>query len=158
MLAKEIRTEIIRPALKITGLWSDSAEMLVLGTGMVESNYTHLKQVSGPALGFWQCEPDTHTFQKKWLQRTDNVRLLASVKSASLMEILPGDDALIWNLRYAALMCRIRYLNAKPILPFWNDAVGMTEYHSQWYNRGGKANIENNTAIFKQLIDQERGE
>ena len=51
---------VIAPALDKIGLWSRSAEKLVLGTVIVESGLTWLRQWGdGPALGLWQVEPST---------------------------------------------------------------------------------------------------
>ena len=51
---------VIRPALSKINLWSPSAEELVLGTVIVESDLTYLRQWGeGPALGLWQVEPST---------------------------------------------------------------------------------------------------
>jgi hypothetical protein len=56
-----IRTQVIYPALNKMGMWSEAAGELVLGTAIVESNLTYLKQHGeGPALGLWQVEPATH--------------------------------------------------------------------------------------------------
>jgi hypothetical protein len=56
-----IRTQVIYPALNKMGMWSEAAGELVLGTAIVESNHTYLKQHGdGPALGLWQVEPATH--------------------------------------------------------------------------------------------------
>ena len=60
MLASQIRSLVIRPALSKINLWSPSAEELVLGTAIVESGLTYLRQWGdGPALGLWQVEPST---------------------------------------------------------------------------------------------------
>ena len=43
---------VIAPALDKLGLWSPSAEELVLGTAIVESGLTYIRQWGdGPALG-----------------------------------------------------------------------------------------------------------
>ena len=61
MLASQMLALVIRPALEKLSLWSLSAEELVLGTAIVESGLTYLKQHGdGPALGLWQVEPATH--------------------------------------------------------------------------------------------------
>ena len=61
MLASQMLSLVIRPALEKLSLWSLSAEELVLGTAIVESGLTYLKQHGdGPALGLWQVEPATH--------------------------------------------------------------------------------------------------
>jgi hypothetical protein len=58
---RTIAAEIIRPALHAPGIWSQSLECLVLGTGAQESHYQYVQQIGGgPALGWWQCEPATH--------------------------------------------------------------------------------------------------
>jgi len=59
--ARQLRKLVIRPALLEIELWSEAAEELVLGTAIVESRLSFIKQLgSGPALGLWQIEPDTH--------------------------------------------------------------------------------------------------
>jgi len=156
MLRHDIKLLVIRPALKALDLLSEGAEMLVYGTGFVETGYNHLKQIGGPALGLYQIEPETHKFIKGWLKRPERVQLLEKVLGACSRGVLPDDDALVWDLYYATMMCRIRYLNAVQSLPFWNDSLGMALYHSQHYNRGGKANVEHNTAMFDILIKEER--
>ncbi len=56
-----MQTQVIYPALNKMGMWSEVAGELVLGTAIVESNLTYLKQHGeGPALGLWQVEPATH--------------------------------------------------------------------------------------------------
>ena len=61
LAAKQMSTLVIKPLPKKLNLWSPSAEELVLGTAIVESGLTYLKQHGdGPALGLWQVEPPTH--------------------------------------------------------------------------------------------------
>ena len=60
LAATQIRSMVIRPALEKLSLWSLNAEELVLGTAIVESGLTYLRQHGdGPALGLWQVEPST---------------------------------------------------------------------------------------------------
>ena len=51
--------KIIKYVLKDLNMYSEDAESLVYRTGMAESGYRHLAQVKGPAIGFFQEEPDT---------------------------------------------------------------------------------------------------
>ena len=52
--AKQLRELVIRPALMEIELWSEAAEELVLGTAIVESRLSFIKQLgSGPAFGLW---------------------------------------------------------------------------------------------------------
>ena len=58
--ADHLRREIVAPALRHIGMWSEAAENLLLGTAAVESRMgTYLRQIGGPALGmvhamFWK--------------------------------------------------------------------------------------------------------
>ena len=57
---RDLRVEVIRPALRALDLWSPAAEDLVLGTAAQESGLAYLRQIGGgPALGLWQIEPAT---------------------------------------------------------------------------------------------------
>nr|MBC8554836.1 hypothetical protein [Candidatus Brocadiales bacterium] len=57
-MKKEIKW-LIKKTLKKLGLYSEEASQLIFRTGMAESKYKHLRQINGPALGFFQIEPDT---------------------------------------------------------------------------------------------------
>ena len=50
---------IIEYALRDLNMYSKDAVLLVYRTGEAESGYRHLEQVKGPAVGFFQVEPDT---------------------------------------------------------------------------------------------------
>ena len=59
--ASQLRELVIKPALSEIELWSPAAEELVLGTAIVDSRLSFIKQLgSGPAFGLWQIEQDTH--------------------------------------------------------------------------------------------------
>ena len=59
--ASQLRRLVIQPALSEIELWSPAAEELVLGTAIVDSRLSFIKQLgSGPAFGLWQIEQDTH--------------------------------------------------------------------------------------------------
>lgn len=59
MTPVECRWLIQRATISL-GLWSQAAEDLLLGTAIQESGLVHVRQVGGPALGYWQMEPATH--------------------------------------------------------------------------------------------------
>ena len=61
MIPMEFRESVIKPTLEKMGLWSESAESLILGTAIQESRLKYRKQIGGgPALGLFQMEPFTH--------------------------------------------------------------------------------------------------
>ena len=51
---------VIDYSLKEMKMYSEDAASLVFRTGMAESGYRHLRQVSGPALGFFQSNVYAH--------------------------------------------------------------------------------------------------
>lgn len=140
MNAKQLRTEIIRPALVAVGLYSKPAEDLVFGTACVESNCgEYLRQINGPALGFFQMEPATHDdIYKNFLKYKPDLKARVMKLSA------PGLSAaenLKSNLMYAAAMCRIHYLRVSQPIP--EDLQGQAEYWKKYYNTAkGKGSVE----------------
>ncbi len=59
--ARQILEGIVRPTLEYLGLHSLAAERLLLVTGAHESKgFDYIEQISGPALSWWQIEPDTY--------------------------------------------------------------------------------------------------
>ena len=106
ILASQIRSLVIRPALEKLNLWSLSAEELVLGTAIVESGLTYLRQHNdGPALGLWQVEPST---QNDLYVNFLNFRPELSFKLMELRSAgLSLDENLATNLMYGAAVCRL---------------------------------------------------
>jgi len=128
----QVRDHIVRPALKAINAWQQASEILIVGTGLMESNYVELVQIGGPALGFWQMEPATA--QDIW----DNYLTYAAQLRSDLMKLMaPYEDKieqLTWNLQYAAAMARIKYLRAPDPLPAAADLEGIAAYYKKIYN------------------------
>ena len=108
MLASQILSMVIRPALSKINLWSPSAEELVLGTAIVESGLTYIRQWGdGPALGLWQVEPSTQN------DLDTNFLNYRPELGSQLMELrapnLSMDENLATNLMYGAAVCRLCY-------------------------------------------------
>lgn len=148
MDAKQLRNEIIKPALVAVGLYSKPAEDLVFGTACVESNCgEYLRQINGPALGIFQMEPATHDdIYKNFLKYKPELK-------ARVMRLFsPGlsvSENLKSNLMYAAAMCRIYYLRAP--LPIPEDLQGQAEYWKKYYNTvKGKGSVEKYIAAYRE--------
>ncbi len=153
MELNDIRMLIIRPALQLTNLWSNAAENLVLGTGLIESNYEYLKQINGPALGYWEIEPETHADVKKWLNSRINKPLADRVLAACFMSVFPDDNALVWNFRYSCIMCRLVYTRKHEELPPGSDVLALANFYKQYYNTSkGKADIVNAIELFRKVV------
>lgn len=130
-----VKQYVVEPALAALGprYHSPAAVQLLMGTAIQESNLTFLHQLGGgPAIGLFQMEPATHEdIWTNFLAYRDN---LAS-------KILKGDIALTakpeemaWNLRYAAVMCRVHYFRRPEALPDFNDIHGQAAMWKQHYN------------------------
>lgn len=128
----DIRDHVIIPALSKIGHAEPAAVRLVIGTGLIESNYQYLAQQGGPALGFWQMEPET--CQDIW----DSYLTYQPAMRTNILSLLAlyGDkfEQLSWNLQYAAAMCRIKYLRAPQVLPHVDDLEGLAQYWKLIYN------------------------
>ena len=157
MLAQQIRELIITPAFQSVGLWSESSDILVYGTGHVESGYRDIiQQPKGVALGFFQMEPATYLDHRHWLTRGMGRKYLKPILALCYYDILPTDPMFLCSdIKFAALMCRIDYLRAKPDLPNPNDAMGFANYHKKHYNSYlGKTHVLDSVNVFQQVIDR----
>lgn len=160
---KVFRDVVVRPALKQTGLWSEVAECLVLGTAAVESGFQYLKQVGGPALGVYQMEPRTHEDlwenYLKW-----RMELNSLVRGFSCVSVMPGlarpaADELCWNLRYATVMCRVQYLRSSRMLPVRARVESLADYWKTVYNTvAGKGVARDFVEAYNQFIEPMRKE
>lgn len=148
------REDLIRPALKAANLWSQSAENLLLGTALAESELKVVKQFGGgPAVSFFQLEIETINDCVRYLSRYDKKLLKEKILTACYMDIFPPPDSATWNLRYAILMARIKYwMNPEP-LPGHNSAVDLCKYYLGWYNTAlGKGTIERAIHFFRLAV------
>lgn len=153
--ADQFLREIIRPTLSILAAANNRMagpvpEALLLGTAMVESNLTWLRQhPRGPALGVYQMEPATYrSHWLNWIQFRPQIDNL-------LRSMTPGDhDAthMIWNLRYATAMARIHYWMRTQPLPQLEER-GLAAYYLVHYNTVlGKSTAEKSEPVFRQAI------
>lgn len=129
---RQVRQLIIKPALEPLGLWSQIVENLLIGTALQESGLHWLAQENGPAVGIYQIEPKTYDWIKGKIR--DHILYPKIINICGLC-YLPNDPAaLIWNLRYATVVCRFRYLEVKAPLPETNNISLIADYWKQWYN------------------------
>lgn len=134
---EQFRALVIQPALERIGLYSEDAEELLLGTAIQESRLTYLAQLgNGPARGVFQMEPVTHNdIWINWLPSQPTLRMnLKALAISGTPQDHPDPDELIWNLRYAAAMCRAHYRRKPGALPEAGDLAGQAAYWKKWYN------------------------
>ncbi len=147
----QFRSEVVEPALRYLHPlvpWSQVAEDLLVGTAIVESNLSALRQFGGPALGLFQVEPATHLdvwrnylrFRPSLYQR---VAGLTSKRSEVIGDYL-GD--LVSNLVYSAAIARVVYFRRPDPLPAKSDAALLAAYWKRNYNTSlGRGEIDART-------------
>lgn len=141
----DLKQYIIRPPLEFLDLYSKEAESLILGTMAVESKLgLYLHQVNGVALGICQMEPNTHNdIWHCFLSATSKQELSKKILLYFGLSTRPHAELMLYNLRYAIVMCRLHYLRFSKPLPQMDDIQGMAEYWKQYYNTPlGKGSIE----------------
>jgi len=130
---KQLREEIVRPALRGIQMWSPEAEALVLGTAAQESHMgKYIVQIKGPAKGIFQMEPATHDdIVGNWLRYKPNLKhLVLFVAGANSFH----SKWLVSNLLYAAFFCRLHYRRVPSALPAADDIQGLAVYWKRHYN------------------------
>lgn len=145
--------DVIEPTLLHVGLYSLSASRLVLGTALVESRATYLRQhPRGPALGIYQMEPATlRWLWWDWLpiNRPGLRERINELVGAWGIDRAPEYQLPI-NLAYATAMCRVRYLAVPAALPGASDIDGHARYWKKYYNTAaGKGRVEDYVAAYK---------
>lgn len=142
--ATQFRDLVIRPTLEAIGgpQNSEAAVQLLLATALHESRLEFLKQhPTGPALGVYQMEPNTHDDLAVWIWN-NRYKYLEHDTGTSLYEricwLLEKDsfsyDWLSFDLRYATVMTRLHYWRVPEALPEAGDAAGMAAYWKRYYN------------------------
>ncbi len=150
MDAQCFRIDIIRPVLQIVSLWSPSAENLLLGTALTESNLQIVKQINGQALSFYQIELATYMDVLRYIN-LKNGSFKEHLLTACFLETWPGPDALMWHMRLATIIARVKYLMSPLPLPAHDDALGMYELYKKVYNTSlGKANTTHAMPYFRE--------
>lgn len=149
----QFKSLIVRPALDAVNLGGDKAVNLITGTCLAESSLAWLQQISGPALGIAQMEPATHDdCWNNYLRHNQDLanRILATCGLSGL----PDASIMVWNLRYAVLMARVKYLRVQAPLPAATNATALSVYHKRHYNTAlGKADASANVALFQKAVD-----
>jgi len=140
---EQLRDEVVVPALEAIGMFSPAAVNLVVSTAAAESELCFLRQYpEGPAVGLWQMEPATYD----WLA-LDYLARRADIRAKFLRMVTTGDrmpeaDEMVWNLRFGAAMCRLRYWTVPESLPAADDVEALGEYWKKHYNtENGKGTV-----------------
>ncbi len=149
---EQFRQYILKPALSFLQIYSDDAEELLVFTCAAESDGGSLiHQVNGPALGIYQCEPDTHIdlWRNFIIFRTNFTMQLAMNFGVPKV---PPVEKLMTDLMYATAIARLHYYRVKEKLPSRHDVDSMWEYYKQYYNTpAGKADKDKSIQKYRQF-------
>lgn len=126
---------IIVPTLHNLDMGGKDAYSLLLNTAEVESSTQYIHQVGGgPALSFWQIEPNTHhdvvdnyISYRPWLR--DKIKQITGVDPLD-----KNDDMLLYNMSYACAIARILYYRHPFPLPSWKDMDEQWKVYKRYYN------------------------
>lgn len=141
---KQLRTELIRPVLDKIGLWSKSAEDLLVGTACQESACgTYIRQLNcrgtTGAFGIFQMELNTHN--DIWQNFLKYKPSLAEKIKALRIPSMTDAENLEYNLAYAVAMCRIHYYRVPSSIP--DGIYAQAQYWKDFYNtKLGKGSTE----------------
>ena len=149
----QLRELIIQPALKELGMYSESAEELLVLTCAVESKLgTYIKQYpTGPAMGIYQMEPATYVDIWKHYLRY-NKELFDKVRS-QFGCYSSNPERMIYDMRAATVFARLHYRRVPKALPAADDIEGLAVYWKLHYNTNkGAGTVEKAVTIYNKLI------
>ena len=139
---KESIERIINYALEYMDLNSEDACSLIYNTGKAESNYKTLQQYGGgPALGFFQMEPNTA------IDIWDNY-VMYRPRYRDKLYSLGFDEGtlelcLLSNIALQAALCRLHYRRVPSALPKADNLKAQAKYWKKFYNtEAGKGTIK----------------
>lgn len=150
--AQQVLNLVVQPTLKLIGLDSPSAQLLVTYTGQMESKYDALKQYgNGPAIGFWQMEPIA--YRQNVIYLGNHPELKARILTACFLDFMPPFETIIWNLRFAVCMARIHYWQKPEPLPKPDDLNALGAYWKKYYNTNkGDGTVERFVKVCSGLV------
>ena len=138
--------EIAEKVLYKLDAYSDDALTLVMRTGMAESGYRTLRQMgNGPAIGFFQIEPDTIN---------DVMDNYAHYRPHIMQDLLDlglkqGEEefCVLTNIALQIAFCRLCYRRVPKPIP--NNLEDMAKYWKKHYNtEKGKGTVDH----FKEIV------
>ena len=131
---KQLKTLVVIPALHDLVLLSDAAVELILFTCAAESKGgTYIHQSKGHALGIYNMLPVIYNdIWQNYIRIQQSIRL--QLLYNFLAPVMPSEERLIYDLRFATAMARIHYARAKEPLPDAKDVDAIYDYYKTFYN------------------------
>ena len=130
---------IAKETLDRMNLFSEQALSLIMATGQAESHYKHLKQIKGPAIGFFQMEPATArdilnnyvVYRPKYKDALDELGFCGADLEFGLLS----------NIALQVAFCRLHYRRVPKPLP--KTHLDQAHYWKAYYNTHlGRGTVE----------------
>lgn len=153
MNCQQLKELVIKPALLDLVMFSDVAMELLVFTCATESQGgSFLKQVSGPALGIYQMEPETYNdIWQNYLKFQPGIMM--RLQQSFECNRMPSEDRLIYDLRFATAMARIKYERVKePLPPAISDASLWNYYKANYNTADGAAEMSESINAYHRFI------
>ena len=126
-----------------------------MGIMGVETNwYSYCVQLGDnpAAYGPFECQEASYEDTWKYCVECGIAPKLLAACGMTPSVVMPDRSILIYNLRFAALMCRMFFARFKECLPEPDDYTGFANLHKLRYNTsGGSTDLEKSTLIFKEV-------
>lgn len=153
IIAQQVHDLIVVPTLPLIGMDSPSARKLMVYTAAVESGFECIKQLGGPAIGFWQMQFNAYDQCRDYLRRPSNDRLQRTILNECNLVGLPVYDTMLWHLKFAMCMARVQYWQVEEPMPGENDLDGMASYWARHYNCGKNPDVERFKNVCEGLLE-----
>ena len=134
----QLRDLIVKPCLVSLHSYSQAYEDLLVGTFAHESRYGgYLKQIGGPALGFWQMEPVTYyDLAKRYSVAHHELWMkLMAFSGFSPTVSIPIPETIIFNIGFSCGMALLKYMDSgisPDKLP--SDIESLAKFYKIHYN------------------------
>lgn len=136
--AIQILDLVITPTHKELGLWSPSADRMVLCTFQTETQFNAVRQDLGPhrygkGYGLPQMEQATFDDHVKHM-KARNPHIYELIMKICNLDEFSHVEELTWNDKLAVCMTRYHYKRVAEPLPAVDDLEGMARYWKKYYN------------------------
>lgn len=152
---KDLRFEIIRPTLMQLHMHSDAAEELLMLTCATESHLANylVQMNSRAAKGIYQMErlPFDEVFELV-IPRLNN-KQKQTLLNYHINKEEASHDRLIWDLKFATIMCRLQYWRFHERLPHADNITGLATYWKKYWNTlAGKGSVAGALMNYKRFV------
>lgn len=131
----QLRTNIIKPALKPLGLWTLDIEALLCATAAQETRGGRFVMLErSPSLGIYQMLEGTHNaIWKRNFQQVNNLRLARDMMKQFGFGQIPIAFDLVWHSGYATFMAWYYYNNLPTKVPPADDLKAQWEFYNKYW-------------------------